>query len=574
MKLTRYTLPVALMISLGAFAQPPTGDQGDGLEMETTFVGDEAHMVKDANKESSIPELKLNVVDIPPITYNLIPNKLNVQIEPKLIQAARVNVEEPLTKLYRGYVRGGFGLYTTTLGELYYMDGRSRNGTFSIHAKHLGSTGGVSSNDSIPDNFSRNEVHLWGKRFVKKHTLEGGFDWEKDVMHFYGFDSELFTGVDYTQLQQSFNNIDGYLQLKSYYRDTAKVNYHGRVKFYNYRDNFSGNENNIDVAAHVRQYKGSELFSIDFDVNYNQFQFGLRDGSERLDQFTNTIVTATPTASTFHDKWKILAGASIVYNSKFSPNREGPFHFYPKVEANYSLLNNLFIPYVGIDGNLKRTTYKSLTQTNPFVITDPELRAINTKLNAYGGIRGTISSQASFNAKLAWTNYEDFMYFVNDSIASPGNQFQIIYDGLKMTNLTGEVSVSVTDEFKLFGRGDYFIYSLGSEKQAWNQPTTRASIAASYNLANKFMVNAEAYTVGKRAAKSLVPVQGVDANKDGSYTVDLNGYADLNLSIEYRYTKRLSAFVKFNNMFAARYEVWNNYNVQRFNALMGASYSF
>ena len=75
------------------------------------------------------------------------------------------------------------------------------------------------------------------------------------------------------------------------------------------------------------------------DVNYNQFQFGLRDGTERLDQFTNTIVTATPTASTIHDKWKILAGASIVYDAKGTT----PFHFYPKAEANYSLLNNLFI---------------------------------------------------------------------------------------------------------------------------------------------------------------------------------------------------------------------------------------
>lgn len=570
MKLTRYTLPVALMISLGAFAQPPVDDQDDGLQMTATFVGNAELVVKDANKQSSIPELKLNIVEIPPITYNLLANKLNVQIEPKLIKPAKVNVEQPLTKLYRGYARGGFGLYTTTLGELYYMDGRSRNGTFSMHVKHLGSAGGVASDPFVPDNFSRNEIHLWGKRFVKKHTLEGGFDWEKDVLHYYGFNTELFPNIDLDALKQSFNNIDGYLQLKSYYRDTAKVNYHGRVKFYNYRDNFSGNESNLDVAAHIRQYKGNELFSVDFDVNYNQFQFKWREDTPRPDQYTNTIVTATPTASTIHDKWKILAGASIVYDAKGTT----PFHFYPKAEANYSLLNNLFIPYVGIDGNLKRTTYKSITRANPFVITNPELRALNTKLNAYGGIRGTISSQASFNAKLAWTNYDNFMYFVNDSIASPGNQFQIIYDGLKITNLTGEVSISVSDDFKLFGRGDYFIYSLGSEKHAWNQPTTRASIAASYNLANKFMVNLEAYTVGKRFAKSLVPVKDVDPNFDGSYTVDMKGYADVNLSVEYRYTKRLSAFVKFNNVFAAKYEIWNNYNVQRFNALMGASYSF
>ena len=69
-------------------------------------------------------------------------------------------------------------------------------------------------------------------------------------------------------------------------------------------------------------------------------------------------------------------------------------------------------------------------------------------------------------------------------------------------------------------------------------------------------------------------VKDVHAESDNTYTIDLTGYADVNLSIEYRYTKRLSAFVKFNNMLASKYAIWNLYNVQRFNAWMGATYSF
>lgn len=560
-----------ILLMVPAFAGPLVAQSdttSTGIQEEYVFSGNRDNVVKDANKQQAWPQIKTDVVEIPSITYNLIPNKLNVNIEPKMIKPAKVTVEESLKKLYRGYARAGFGLYTTAIGELYYMDGRSRNGTFMVYAKHMSSAGGVAVADSIPDNFSRNEVHLWGKRFVKKHTLEGGFDWERDVLHYYGFNPDLVPIFSTDSLEQNFNNIDGYLRLKSYYRDSSKVNYDGEVKFYNFRDNYNGNENNIDVLAHARKMVGNELYSLDFNVNYNQFEYMRRDGTERLNEWTNTIVSASPTATTIHDKWKIVAGATLTLDAREK------FHFYPRAEANYNFLDNLFIPYAGIGGGLDRTTYKSVTALNPFVTTNPKLTSVNTKFEAYGGIRGTVTSNASFNARLSFRNMEDFMYFVNDSIASPGSQFQIIYDDLKITNLTGEVSVSVTDEFKLFARGDYYIYGEGNEAQPWNQPNTRFSLSANYNLQDKFLVAAEVYTVGKRRAKSLVTVEGVEPEFNGSYIVDLKGYADINLSLEYRYTKRLSGFVKFNNMFAARYEDWNMYNVQRFNAWMGATYSF
>jgi outer membrane cobalamin receptor len=61
---------------------------------------------------------------------------------------------------------------------------------------------------------------------------------------------------------------------------------------------------------------------------------------------------------------------------------------------------------------------------------------------------------------------------------------------------------------------------------------------------------------------------------DGSYTVDLKGYLDANLNVEYRYTKRISAWVRLNNLLASNYQRWNMYPVQRFNAMLGATYSF
>ena len=48
----------------------------------------------------------------------------------------------------------------------------------------------------------------------------------------------------------------------------------------------------------------------------------------------------------------------------------------------------------------------------------------------------------------------------------------------------------------------------------------------------------------------------------------------MNLNVEYRYTKRVSAFVRLNNMVGGRYQQRVNYRVQTFNAMMGATYSF
>ena len=566
-------LALVLLVASGtAFAQP---DQDDNLNMDVIVDGIRENEINQANKLSFWPEFRENVVELPPITYNLIPNKLGVNIEPKLIKPAKVKIDESLKKLYRGYLRAGFGVYTTPLVEGYYMDGRSRNGTYSVGFRHLSSGGGnVAWADSVPDAFSNNELRLWGKRFMGKHALEAGFDWNRNVVHYYGVRTEQFPDVDLTDAvhQQKFNNIDGYLRLTSYFRDSTKTNYSGQVMFYNYRDAFNSNENNVDVHGHGRRFVGSELYSGDFYLNYNQYQFtDPLDPTEKLVTNDNVILGIVPQVSTIHERWRVNVGAGIFLDAK----GEQPFHFYPRAEAKYNLISNLFIPYVGVTGNLERTTFKTITTQNPWVITNPELKSVNNKLELYGGVRGTISSNASFNARIARNRFEDWIYFANDSTQSNGNQFRPIYDDMTRLQIMGEVAINTNGALDLTLRGDYFIYGdIGQQLHPWDQPTTRVTLLTSYNIEDKLIATAEVYTVGKRKAKSFAEVPDAQLENDGTYTVDLKGYADLNLNVEYRYTKRVSAFVRLNNMVGGRYQQRVNYRVQTFNAMMGATYSF
>ena len=556
--------------------------QTDSLNMSVTFDGNRINLLNDASKLPNTPNPFESIVEIPTIKYTLIPNKQQVDIVPAKIKPVKVNVEEKIAKLYRGYIKAGFGLYTTPLVDLYYTDGRSRDGTWGVKYQHLSSAGGVALEDSIKDRFSSNEINLWGRRFLKKHALQGNFDWKRNVFNYYGWDPELMPfSADSLDLQL-FNRVGGSLNLKSYHRDSSKVNYEGQVGFFNYRDNFESSENNIDIQAHVRRFVDKELFSVDLKFNYDQFQFIPLDNLNDKMTEVNSIFGIEPKASTIHENWKVSAGMGIWLDIR----SKNPFHFYPLLEAEYSLFDDLFIPYGGVSGGIKQNTFRALTEENPWLLRSYEQLNTNRKLELYGGIRGTISSSTSFNARISRTRFEDFVFFVNDSSHTGGNQlqafgigngFDIEYDDLTVTSLSGEISINSKKDFKLFAKGDYFIYTGQKiEEEPWNQPTTRLTLSGSYDFRNKLIVRLDLFTVGQRKAKSLVPLTADDAllTDKSFYEYKLKGYGDANLGIEYRYTKRLSAWVQFNNFLAAKYETYKNYRAQRFNAMMGVSYAF
>lgn len=558
-----------LLTLLAFFYASGAAAQSDTLNMDVTFTSTKELVLKNSAKLSSWPQPRESVLEMPAIRYSLLPFKPMVNIEPIPIQAAKVNLEDRLSKLYRGYVRGGFGVYTTALFDLYYMDDRSRDGSWGVEYHHLSSGGGVALEDSIPDEFSTNEAKLWGRRLLKKHAIGGDFTWQRDVVHAYGFDPYLFWDTPIDDLKRRYNDVQGGIQFESFYRDSSKVNYRSEVRFRNYSDLNQGVENNVDIRAHARKFMNTELYTLDVGVNYNDFTFQDLATDEESNR-NNVLIQIQPMVTTRSGQLTLNVGAGIWLDAR----GEQPFHFYPLAEVAYSLLDDLFVPYAGIQGRMELNTYESITGNNPFVRSDVELENTNRKIEAFGGIRGSLSSAAGFNVRVASTRFDNFLYFVNDSATGPGNQFLALYDNLSVFNLRGEVTVNANDNFRLQLRGDYFLYSTDIEAHAWYQPTTRVTLSSAYNIDDKLIATVDLFTEGKRKAKSLVQHQDGVLEDDGSYTVDLKGYLDANLNVEYRYTKRLSAWLRLNNLLASNYQRWNMYPVQRFNAMMGATYSF
>ena len=87
-------------------------------------------------------------------------------------------------------------------------------------------------------------------------------------------------------------------------------------------------------------------------------------------------------------------------------------------------------------------------------------------------------------------------------------------------------------------------------------------------------MNLDVFYIGDRWARSLAPVHGIEPADGKVYDHVLKGFADVNLKVEYRYNKRLGAWVAMNNALAMKYQRYSGYPTQTFVAMMGASYSF
>jgi hypothetical protein len=156
--------------------------------------------------------------------------------------------------------------------------------------------------------------------------------------------------------------------------------------------------------------------------------------------------------------------------------------------------------------------------------------------------------------------------FVNDTLFLLQNKFTTIYDDVDVTDIKAEFAYQKTEKIKLLFRADYLQYSAIHELKAWHKPEMDVMFSLFYNIENKIITKVDIFAFDKEYAR-VFDNGKIEAKK-------LNGIIDANLSVEWRYTKVLSAFVNFNNLGSSKYYRWNNYPSRRFNVLFGVSYAF
>jgi hypothetical protein len=555
---------ILLICPLALFAQP-------GKNNDVVVTGGYTPKLVEAQKINEQPSISDTTVSRFPINYELNSRRVTTVYEVDPIKAANVK-GEPLTKLYRGYVKGGFGSYMTPYSEVFYNSIRSKKSSAGVHYKHLSSSGQIANVGY--SGFSNNELNLFGKSFVKKTTLSGGIDYRRNVVHYYGFDkakaysqdslTNEYWGysLDRDSIKQRYQLVNINASISDNYPvDSHATKYKVDLNYYNYSDKFKTQENAFKAAGDVSFYFKTYDFNVKggLDIYKNQNAFGSNN---------MTIFNLRPQITFSQPKWRLKAAVNIYATSDTSYG----FKFIPEVDFDLHLYENIIILNAGTDSRLKRITYKTLTENNPWLIS--EILPVNTwsPLRLYAGLRGSVSSKMAFNVRASFSpSIENQVFFVNDTSAGNLNKLTYVTDNASLFEVNGEVTWQLHEKIRIIAKADFLGYTPDNELRAWHTPTLRMSYGGKYNLRDKIWINAAILTYNKQYYRDLIYGE---AGVVQAISRELKGIADINLGAEYRYTKLLGMFVQLNNIFNVRYERYKNYPTQRFNVMAGISYTF
>lgn len=548
------------LFNLTAFAQGKGGKENSGLTGEIVEYNAIKPKLADAVKIDVEPVQENIQVEKPEMTYNTQPSLLADKPFKGKLQNKSIG-KTSLDELQHGYFIGGVGNYANLYGELFYNTLRNRNNLLTVDLKHHSGNGPEKNSG-----FSENSLGLYGKHiFAGKYTLDGNLGFSRNVYHYYGAVPDSLPAIE-QGTRQAFNDFNIGTKFGSAGADTGKLKYDLGVKYYNFSDAFQAKENDITLFADAVEPfdKNFIVGGVSFDyMNYSGAALGFPASSPQIKSYNRTLLKVDLAYRFMTKGFRVTAGFKTA-NETDTPKSN--FHFYPDLRAEIDIVPKYLTAFGGLTGNLEKNTLRSLCYENPFIYTGIPPHNTNEKFDVFGGLKGSFSNNSVFLASAAYKTYSNMYFYMNSPLDA--RQFLPLYDTGTTTvlNLHGELGFTITEDFSLGTKLDYNNYNPSNLKKPFEKPAFVWTVTGKYSMENKLTIGGDIFFVGSRYATIL--------GSDQIYT--LKPFVDANVNITYALTnlKGVRLFLRGNNLFNNKYQLWNFYPYRGFQIAGGVMISF
>ena len=307
-------------------------------------------------------------------------------------------------------------------------------------------------------------------------------------------------------------------------------------------------------------------------IDYNYFNVGIQ-----------------PSVLFQRDDLSVQLGAGLFYSmGKLMGESDNKFYVYPQVKASYKVVGDLMIAYAGAEGTLKQNSYADFVEQNHFMMPNLMVAPTDQQYDIYVGLKGKLASNVAYNIRGSYKNEDNRAFFANYNPAlvpqpqpdvevpayANGNSFGLVYDKMQTVSFFGELKADFSKSVSFGVNGTFSSYSMENLQEAWNLPAIQIGADLDVDITEKWYAGANVFFVGER--KDFVAVNNPDFVDPlaTEAVVTLDSYFDANAHVGYKYSERLTGFLKLNNIASQNYQRWVNYPVQGFQFLVGASYKF
>ncbi|PLX07331.1 MAG: hypothetical protein C0596_10305 [Marinilabiliales bacterium] len=392
-----------MLFSVSAlFAQENGDGDDDNLGTQTVIIYNEyTPVLKDAERMEFLPEIVDTINVTPEFEYNVNPTMFKTTFHPTPITAASVK-GEPLQRLDNGMIKLGMWNYLSPFVEVYYNSKREKYFSVGAFAKHHSAHGTIKNvaDQKIYGGYNNNNVKAYGKKFLRKGTLNGEIDFSSDQVYFYGYDPYLDVDAsivkprDRAEIEmQRYNRLNAKVGVESNNTAKNRMDYELLLN-YQYFFTFSGDtQHKIKFDADLSKLIQSNRFGLDAGVEYNKNVFDSAGFIGAIADYDEVFLDLDPYFEHYTDDWQIKLGVKTT--GEFIDG-VSEYHIYPDIQFQHNISNTI-IPYAGFKGYLQNNNFESLSIINPFINRNNNYRPTNFAQVIDVGLKGNISKNLYFH---------------------------------------------------------------------------------------------------------------------------------------------------------------------------------
>ncbi len=490
------------------------------------------------------------------LEYSIFSKRYETDFSVTPIEAATM-VKQPLEKLYKSQLKLGMGNYFTPLAELRINQVRSSKGNFGVLARHHSMNGKIplANDQKVFAGFSENQLEFTGKKYGSSRILTYNVGANYNTYLHYGVDTVYADSVSKETMTHPFMDAHAGIRLQSARPDSLHLDYDGTFNYHFFTHDFDQMEHSAVLDMNLEQPVRDFRIGGDVGLRYS----GHPGAWDTL--FSNQfIIKLNPYISKATSEWMFRAGLNT-----YTEIRDGKAipHFYLRGKFSFNIVKEILVPYFGVDGYQETNEYRKIIGENPYIVPGLSVLPTSHKMFIYAGLKGKFTDNMAWNITGSFSAIDDQYFYVTDTTQYFENQFTVLYDDYTLINIHGELNILPMSSLQILLKGNYNYYQMTRQAHPWYQPEFDASLHAKYNLGDKILADASLFMIGPRYYPSL----GSNGNPHM-----LKTSIDLNLGVEYRYTKLLSFWVRFDNITAQQYYLWYNYPSYRFRFMAGFTY--
>ena len=538
--------------------------------------------ISDAFKVKEIPELdeegnaKKEI-----IKYSIFSFPVASTFTPSKGKAEGVEKEKQ-AHLFKNYATFGVGNYGTFIGELFVNHDLNNTDYVGGMFRHHSSEGGIK-NVALENRFYDTSLDLMYGSNQKDVSWNLDLGYQNQIYNWYGLPSEFGSTLSAPDQVMLINGIDPQqtyrtISLGGNVAFSESILNKTSLKYSHFSDASGSSENRFYAKPTIEFDVMESAVKTDLTVDYVGGSFDknyLNTNTEAIKYgFTNFGIS--PSFVMQEEDWTLNIGAAVFY-SMDNQNNNNSFYVYPKFNASYKVVGDLMIFYAGAEGNLKQNSYQDFAEENPFLSPTLTITPTDQQYDIFAGLKGKLTNNVSYNVKASYVNERNKALFrsndYNENVGNEdyafGNSFQVVYDDMKTISFYGELKADFSEDVSFGINGTVRSFTNDFQQEAWNLPAIKINSNLDFNITEKWFAGANVFYVGERKDFQMNTAFSANATP-----VTLKSYFDVNANIGYKYSDRLTAFVRANNITNYAYQKWLNYPVQGFQVILGANYKF